>query len=374
MSLVESCRNFPSLFASQQTKLLFDVVFFNDLEALELVIRQSAEAVMFADNLILREACSQGKAEIVERLLQIPEICQPGYIVTALPRAAARGHLHIVERLLREHNADPDGEALLNAVKYGHTDIFQRLLAIPMANVLAQDGEVFVMSAAYEDTTMLNLLLNTHQDLIDDVLFGRMLNEAAASGSVQALDILLAMDLFELYMARSALEAASETGQVEIVQRLLQIPKIRSDVRAIELGLYAASLHNSVEVFQLLFVLPCVPPAHTASVALEDVAAHSDLRLLRFCLQVPGVDVSYADHVAMRQALHCHNLPALALLLQQPGADSGFCLQTCRVASLSEQEKTLLLRHLAQHDVRVGYWLCREEMPQFFAGLMAELV
>ena len=186
----------------------------------------------------VEEAASKGHIESMDLFLNKigqPELSKVGAIVLAA--AAENGHLELVEHLLqipevKSVAAANDNEALRNAASNGHLELVERLLQIP---------EVKSVAAANDNEALRNAASNGHSEVValllkedpvkNDItaLNNRALRHAAYNEHYAVVDRLLqekdVVDSLATY-AYEILKEAIDHGHLAIVDRLLKEPNV----------------------------------------------------------------------------------------------------------------------------------------------------
>jgi hypothetical protein len=180
--------------------------------------------------LLFLSECRNGHLEVVVQLLGKVDPTKKDSV--ALRRASGRGHLEIVELLLKDGRADPtawDSEALRHASNRGHVEIVKLLLKDGRADPTAMGGESLYEASHWGYPGVVRCLL---QD-------GR--------ADPRAHD-------------NEALMVACLYGRLEIVKLLLQDGRVdpaANNNRAIR----RAYIHDHVEIFKILIQTPNVKKA-----------------------------------------------------------------------------------------------------------------
>eukprot|EP00455_Lapot_gusevi_P044444 TRINITY_DN5553_c0_g1_i1.p1 TRINITY_DN5553_c0_g1~~TRINITY_DN5553_c0_g1_i1.p1 ORF type:complete len:240 (+),score=87.22 TRINITY_DN5553_c0_g1_i1:78-797(+) len=162
----------------------------NDMKTVESLLNGEFPHTKFR---ALRKACSKGHVQIVERLLQDPDVDPSHNEGVALDDALEEGHAGVVSVLLRHPKVSVEPEALVEASESGFVDCVTILLQQPDINNDIPNKLKALEAAANHG----------HAQVVDRLLLSRGVKATSELG-------------------QAALLQASINGHAEVVDRFLQ--------------------------------------------------------------------------------------------------------------------------------------------------------
>lgn len=249
---------------------------------LKLLLKNPTVDPAYWNNFAFLEACSRGKVDLVEILLEDPRIDISGRnnqairLVTSnnllnnhpytrifnllFPRlelnqkfldAVSAGNMALVNSMLQNPRVIPgigQNEALRRATLAGHTEIFRILANHPRVDISKPDpGGLPRLAVLRNRVEILDIILSKIQ-----FIEGSLIITAAQNGYTEILDRLLQDPRFNPALSSNfAVYLAAKYGQLTAVDRLLQDPRV--DASALNnRALCAASKNNNIAVVERL--------------------------------------------------------------------------------------------------------------------------
>lgn len=239
------------------------------------------------ENHVIQKAAETGNLELVNRLLEFPQVKVKLYHSLAL--AIQNGHIDVFNRLISvpealEHIAEIHHSYLLTAAGSGHIKMIVRLLEFPH----------FVEHLAdFENAVLIEAIQNNQVAVVDKLLEYPCVQECISRGLIYAienyavprnqlqminrlLDIKKIQEAF-VFKRPMALLCACEHGHLELVNRLLEIPGIIDELDPDGLYnlLYWPAICGQLEVVDRLLQMQ----------KIKDIVTHNDDELLQEVLQ-----------------------------------------------------------------------------------------
>ena len=112
-----------------------------------------------------------------------------------------------------------------------------------------------------------------------------------------------------------AIRVASKYGQTEVVQYLLQVPRVDPSAWS-NYAIQSASQNGHLDVVQLLLQDPRVDPSADDNAAIRWASYHGQTLVVQLLLHDPRVDPAAQDNSAVRYASRKGHLDVVLLLLQ----------------------------------------------------------
>jgi ankyrin repeat protein len=293
-------------------------------------------------------AVDTGNLEAVEKLLAHPKINvnlknADGY--SALIRAAKIGDIAIVRALLKApginvNATNLDGEsALTAAMERGHTDIFVELLKTPgvkINQIERESGNNLLMKAAQAGKADLipAILENTSIGVNDTNKHGETaLSIAAGHGRLSFVDKLLEMPEVrsDIEQLNKVLVSTLKHAKYRIASRLLDIPGVNVNAET-ELGTTALKLavrSNDEELFEKVMSRPDlnVNAGRTGVSPIFHAVLEGHTQMAKRLMDIEGIDLSvqhenYPNLLIAAMSGRCADFELIDRILEIPGMDT----------------------------------------------------
>ncbi|KAN0074329.1 Ankyrin repeat-containing domain protein [Elaphomyces granulatus] len=271
----------------------------------------------------------------------------------ALQIAARRGHVHIVELLLKVHGIDPNFQGSLLraaplhlAAKNGHSAIVELLLAMANINPDVRDAR----GRRRDFTPLMYACWQGHISIVQQLLarndvdfnargrhYGTPLVLACLRGHLEIINLLLAKDSIKINLTdgiTTPFIAAARMGLMEVVESLLARANFDPNIVA-NTGKYAlgdAASRGDVDVMELLLAHPDVDPNFAGGLFDESSKSNDDIDtplilgagfpdVVKLLLNQQGIDVNRSDHFGDTALIKtaCFNYVESAKLLLEQG-------------------------------------------------------
>lgn len=259
-------------------------------------------------------ASYHGHAEIVEMLLVHPRV-HLSVRCTALVLAARGGHLDVVNRLLADPRTNPAGgeiasSALFDACATGHLIVVERLLQPDVGAQIDHDESAMKVAMQYGHADVVDRLLRDRQ--ADEIDMSIHLWLAASSGHVAVVHRLLQDP--RVAWDDDAITEASMCGHASSVDRLLQDPRADPTVDD-NAPIRAASKCGRLHVVRRLLVDPRVDPSARDNEAIRRACRRGYVAVAKLLIADHRVNPAARNNSALHQALRKRRTGVVALLL-----------------------------------------------------------
>ena len=231
-------------------------------------------------------AARGGHLDVVNRLLTDPRTnpADGEMASSALYEACCKGRLIVVERLLQPDVSarivdTNDASAMKIAMEYGHADVVDRLLRDRQADELDMSEHLW-FAALHGHVAVVHRLLQDPRVAWDD----------------------------------NAITRASESGHTSVVERLLQDPRADPAVDD-NAPIRTASKCGRLNVVRRLLVDPRVDPSARDNEAIRRACRRGYLAVSKLLIADPRVNPAARDNSALHQALRKRRTGVVALLL-----------------------------------------------------------
>ena len=141
--------------------MLYAIHFTNE-KVLKFLLEDCRSDPSFENNLMIRNAASQGKVGILKLLLADPRVDPSDKDNQAIINAASQGNIRVVKLLLADPRVDPsekDNQAIINAASQGNIRVVKLLLADPRVNPSDQNNQAIIEAAQMGNSDIIKLLL-----------------------------------------------------------------------------------------------------------------------------------------------------------------------------------------------------------------------
>jgi ankyrin repeat protein len=241
----------------------------DSLRLVELLLKHPGLLPHANDNEAICVASAHGNIEIVQRLLRIPSIDPScGGRDTALLRALREENREVVKLLVRDERVDPTTDhcaALLAAAYHGWDDILQCLLREFASTEEDVSSAIFLACCSSIERVEIVAMLLQYIDVAPFEQGNEWLVEAVANGHYKIAQYFLENDVANAFFAGChVFIAACRDGCLELVQYCLMIPDFDASVRN-NLALIEASANGHIDIVQLLLQQPKVHPSATCN-------------------------------------------------------------------------------------------------------------
>lgn len=240
---------------------------------------------------IISKASECGLYEIVDQLIKDDRVNPAERNNQPLINAAKGNHIQVVERLLQDPRVDPVDQnncALAIASRFGHVKIVQRLLLDPRVD------------PAYDDN--------------DAILY------ACSEGHLEVVRILLADKRADPFYDDGPLEKACEKGHVEVVKALLNDPRFDPKLETLHFNDIFRAASKQSDALNLLLDNTGINEDY-GTVLLWDASETGDLEVVKRLLAHPRIDPSFSNNEALQFALECEHSEVVDCLLSDPRVD-----------------------------------------------------
>ena len=248
----------------------------------------------------LADAAANGSLEIVQFLLEHPDICPMRGRNDALVQAIRAHHPEVVNLLLAEPRIDPSYPSnlpLFTAALHGAAETVARLLKDPRVNP------------------------NTDIDVHGYGCYGRPLSAAVWKGHAPVVRLLLSDPRIDpTYANQLPIREAAALGHDEVVEALVSHPDV--DVTVFDnFPLRDAALRGRDQVVRVLLSHPDVDPTAKFCAAFRKAAAFGRVDIVTMMLQDPRVDPTIHHNEALRVACRNNRVGVVIALLNDPRVD-----------------------------------------------------
>ena len=323
----------------------------NDMEKIRELIHTDPT---FDDQYMLRQACFNGKLDIVDLLLQDPRVDPSVQENTPIKFASQTGDTAIVQRLLQDPRVDPSADdqfALTAACQNDHTEIVKMFLQDPRIDPSVNEQSLIRTACMHGQTEVARVLLQDPR--VDPSVNNQTcLKWAVGTKNIELVQLLLQDARIDPSNdEQNVVKMAIEKGHVEILEILLQDPRIDPSIhdqhllkdtirkgrnRIVQIllkdrrvdpsvdnqwALRTAVGSNDPQLLEILFTDDRVDPTINSNFMIKNVATYGRTRLMRLFLKHPRVDPTTDNQYPLRIAIANGHVETVRELLMDERVD-----------------------------------------------------
>jgi hypothetical protein len=235
-------------------------------------------------------ACSNSFDEIIDLLLNHPQVDPHYHNDIAINNAIIRGDYKLVKRFIKGNYMDlTNFSAFMLAVKRGHYNIVKLLLKPKIIDPSSKDNAAII--------------------------------EAASSGHFKIVKLLLKDPRVDPSADDNLAICNAAKCSYDIVKLLLKDPRVDPTQHS-NLALNSAIEHAQYKIVKLLLKDPRVDPSdNTHGLYLPPITHAGDYKILKLLLKDPRSDPTVADNAMIRRAVNNDREDLVQLLLKHPRTD-----------------------------------------------------
>ena len=306
-----------------------EAVFRNDLGKITDMIQTDPA---FDNQFMLRYACSHGKLDIVNLLLQDPRVDPSVQDNAPIKIAAGNGFANIVQRLLQDPRVDPsihDQYLLKDTIQKGKNEILKILLKDRRVDPSADNEWALRTAIGSNDAQLLEILFT--DDRVNPAFNNNfMIENIATYGRTKLMKLFLKHPRVDPTINNQyPLKIAVANGHVETVRELLTDERVDPSVRINEKeqGILRIAIDNGdPNMIKLLLLHPKVDPTVNYQFAIRQAVQLEVLSTVKTVLQDPRVDPTVAppnQPSAIQNACFAGNIDIITILLEDPRVNTN---------------------------------------------------